>query len=65
MRTVVFGKEEVYAYHKKGKNRLIAIVVNKDSKEVNVVFPEGECKDKVFGYNDWLDLEYYLDRKDK
>jgi len=65
MRTVVFGTEKIYASHKMKGTTRVAIVVDKDGKEVNVVFPEGKYKDHLFDYNDWLNLEYYQDKKEQ
>jgi hypothetical protein len=59
MRTVVYKDEDIFASHKTVDGRRVAIVVDKDGKEVNVVFPEGEIEDRIFDYGDWLDLDYF------
>jgi len=59
IRTIEFGNEEIFASYKiKDKTRM-AIVVDKNGNEVNVVFPEGETEDRIFDYYDWLDLDLY------
>jgi hypothetical protein len=59
MTTVVYGEYPVYAYHKITKGKTVAISVDKDGEEVNIVFPENESEDRVFVYSDWLDLDYF------
>jgi len=60
MRTVVYGNEDIYAYHviKNGERK--AIVVDKNGEEVNVVFQDGEEIGRIFDYWDWVDLDYYF-----
>ena len=57
MKTIIYGSEDVFASHKMVDGRRVAIVVDKDGEEVNVVFPENESEDRIFDYGDWLDLE--------
>jgi len=60
MRTVVYGSEELYASHKlvDGGSSRLAIVVDSDDEQVNVVFSEDE-PGREFDYADWLALPYY------
>ena len=58
MRTVIYGNELVYAYHKIINGEKIAFNVDKDGEEVNVVFSLTEdCRE--FDYTDWSELDYY------
>ena len=58
MRTVIYGDEPVYAYHKIINGERVAINVDKDGKEVNVVFAlDRDCRE--FDYHDWSELDYY------
>ena len=64
MRTVVYGYEPVYAYHKIINGERVAINVDKDGEEVNVVFSQDEdCRE--FDYEDWSELDYYEPKEEK
>ena len=65
MRTAIYGSEPIYAYHKIIDGKRVAICVDKNGKEVNVVFSNNKEKDKIFDYGDWLELSYYKKYEDK
>ena len=64
MRTVLYGDELTYAYHKVIDGRRVAINVDEDGEEINVVFPQDEVS-KELDYYDWLELDYYEPKEEE
>lgn len=59
---VVYGSEKVYAYHRVKDGQQVAITVDQNCEQVNVVFPESN-PNRIFDYGDWMDLDYYVGNK--